>query len=375
MSFTYAIFSHRYPPMAGGVESFSYNLAHSLVARGDTVHLVTSRLSDSPAFEQDGRLSVWRLPAHPYLNGRMPVPKHNADYRRMWDELLEQKVDRVLVNTRLFFHSVEGCKFAKQKDLPLVVLDHGSAYLTFGIALVDPLIKVYEHALINRIKRYSPIFAGISNASRRWLENFGIHTDIVITNAIDMDSFANSASNRDFRSELGVSSTDTLISFIGRITPEKGALNLAKAVQSLGPDVHVGMAGIGSESKAIESLGCSRNHLLGRLEREDVARLVQQSDLLCLPSRSEGCCTTLLESIACDTLPLITRVGGTDEVMGDSSDLLLAGDSTDEIAKGIHRCLEISPDRRRKLLDEMRGRVQRDLSWEAACRQLDSAYF
>ncbi|MFR3923757.1 MAG: glycosyltransferase [Collinsella sp.] len=46
--------------------------------------------------------------------------------------------------------------------------------------------------------------------------------------------------------------------------------------------------------------------LLGRLSRKDLAALMLQSDACCLPSRSEGFSTVLLEAAACGT-PLLRR--------------------------------------------------------------------
>jgi hypothetical protein len=84
MSHHYAIFSARYAPLTGGVESYTQNLAHELARRGNRVSIVTSKLSDSPDYERIAdRIEVWRLPARSLMNARLPLPLRNSDYAAM----------------------------------------------------------------------------------------------------------------------------------------------------------------------------------------------------------------------------------------------------------------------------------------------------
>lgn len=370
----YAIFSHRFPPLIGGVEIFTENLANELVSQGNQVHVITSQIDDSPSLETHGNLRIWRLPSYGFFNGRMPVPKKSQAAKKLWDQLDQYSFDRVLVNTRLFLHSLDGCKFAKQRGLPLVVLDHGSAYLSFGNPALDTAIKAYEHLLMARIKHFKPTFAGISKASTEWLRTFGVDTNLVITNAIDIKAFAGKASSRSFKDELELPDDSRIVAFIGRLTPEKGAVKLAKAAMLCDKTTHIVMAGTGPDKTAIEELGCDRVHLLGRLNHPDAAALLKQSSLFCLPSRSEGCCTSLLECVACDSIPLMTRVGGTSEVFDDNELLLLPDTEPSTIADGIKRCLAIGDDMKAELSSSMKARVSTDMSWASVCRQLEHAF-
>lgn len=313
----YAIFSAQYAPHAGGVESFTQRLAHELAMQGNRVFVVTSQLSaNTPAYEvQDDGVEVCRLPCRPLLDGRLPISRKNADYQHMLEELATRGIDRVLVNTRFYQLSLEGARFAKRIGVPVIVLDHGSAHLTFGGGGIDWFVERYEHAVTRRMRHLGPAFAGISQASRNWLTHFGIETAAVIPNAIDVEQFKDGASERDFRDELHAHDK-TFVAFVGRLEPEKGALPFAQAATLLGDGFVCALAGDGSQREQIACQGFDNVALLGKLDQADLSALLRDADVFCLPTRSEGFCTSLLEAAAQGCVPVMPHVGGTDEVMG-----------------------------------------------------------
>lgn len=80
----YVIFSALYLPSMGGVEKYTHNLATALSRAGRRVTIVTSRLSDDdPAEEERDGARIVRLPSRPLLNGRLPLPKRNGEYRAL----------------------------------------------------------------------------------------------------------------------------------------------------------------------------------------------------------------------------------------------------------------------------------------------------
>lgn len=284
--------------------------------QGNRVFVVTSQLSaNTPAYEvQDDGVEVHRLPCRPLLDGRLPISHKNADYQHMLDELATRGIDRVLVNTRFYQHSLEGARFAKRIGAPVIVLDHGSAHLTFGGSGIDWFVEHHEHAITRHMQRLGPAFAGISQASRNWLTHFGIETTAVVPNAIDVEQFRDAASERDFRDELHAHDK-TLVAFVGRLEPEKGALAFAQAATMLGDGFVCALAGDGSQREQIACQGFDNVALLGKLDQPDLSALLRDADVFCLPTRSEGFCTSLLEAAAQGCIPVMPHVGGTDEVM------------------------------------------------------------
>ena len=285
----YAIFSAHFAPHVGGVESYTENLARQLVLRGNRATVVTSQLGGSPTVEArtDG-VYVYRLPSHTFMKGRLPITRHNAAYHSLMTELGGRGIDRVLVNTRFYRHSLEGLRFAQSIGAPAVVIDHGTAHIVLGQKAADEVIARYEHAITKKVVGYRPVFAGISGKSAAWLGHFSIETTRVIPNALDFNAFRSTASARDFRAEFGLGPDDVLMAFVGRITPEKGPDALLEAARRVNDaHLHIVFAGEGYlKDSLVASLGSDAKnyHFVGAISREDLSALLSKSDFFCLPS-------------------------------------------------------------------------------------------
>lgn len=315
----YVLFSAQYAPHVGGVESFTMNLAHELRLLGHEVCIATLHADDSPDYEIDDEgVRVFRFASYSFIGGRLPVSKKNHAYRALMKELLRQPCDRVLINTRFYFHSIEGARFARRCGATSIVLDHGSAHLTLGRRSVDGLIRLYEHVITRVLDHYHLRYAGVSLMSIRWLNHFGLHSDTIIPNAINAGEFRTSASHRSFYKELGFSKDAIVISSVARLSPEKGVMLLAQAAAEMQNKNCVFLfAGDGPLRPDLEKMRIPSLYLLGNINKNDLSALLLQSDIFCLPSRSEGFCTALLEAGACEDAVVITHVGGTDELVRD----------------------------------------------------------
>ena len=314
------VFSALYLPNMGGVERFTDSLAAELAAEGHSVIVVTNNTHGLSVSEVlDNGVEVIRLPCKNLINGRYPVPIKNSCYHGLMADLESRRVDGVLVNTRFYLHSLIGVRFAERKGLRAVVLDHGSAYLTLGSKLLDWVIERYEDGITAWLKRRDVDFYGISKKSVEWLSHFGICAKGVISNAIDVEAYRGQASGRQFRKELGAED-GLLVSFVGRLIPEKGIDALLEIMGSLQDrSVHLAVAGDGPLFDQVDTSPLPNVHALGRLNSSDTAALLMDSDLFCLPTRSEGFSTSLLEAAACGTASLVPDVGGAREIIPNDS--------------------------------------------------------
>lgn len=376
----YAIFSAQFAPHVGGVEAFTENLAKDLVRQGNAATVVTSRLDGSPKSPEielrDDGITVVRLPSHAFMGGRLPVSKKNAHHAELLGALEQLSPDRVLVNTRFYRHSFEGLRFAARLDIPAVVLDHGSAHLVLGNALADAVIEKYEHAITNKVKAYNPQFAGISQKSVEWLGHFDISTNFIIPNGIDAAEFRACSSGRDFRHELGLGKGTSLVAFAGRITPEKGPDKLLRALQLLGnKDVYAVFAGDGFLRRELEAQENLQAHFVGKLSREDLSALLSQADVFCLPSRSEGFCTSLLEASAWGVSAVMTDVGGAREIIKDEScGIIIASAEPQAIARALEDLIVMPVDTRQAIGRNAQRVVEEQCTWGNTVRALEAAF-
>lgn len=378
MGHVFVIFSAYYPPHIGGVEIFTQRLAHTLSKRGASVIVVTNDADALGAgVADDGKVKVLRLPCHPLLDARFPVAKNDSRARGLWHWLESQDIGGVLVNTRFYPLSIAGMRFARKKGLKPVVLDHGSAYLSFGSHALDPLVRSYEHMITARGKCYEPAYYGISKKSVEWLSEFGITAEGVIPNSIDAAVYRATSSGRDFRAELSLDDARLMVAFVGRFVPEKGVASLLEASRSdrlAKAGVVFVMAGGGVLATEVEAAQGETLRWVGKLSAPDVSALFQQADLLCLPTRSEGFSTTLLEAAACGCPAVITDVGGAHELIPDETyGTILPSMSAEDVEAAIYglsarrdviACQSIACQRL----------VEKSCSWDATAAVVEEAF-
>lgn len=292
-------------------------------------------------------------------------------------DLARQKWDGVLVNTRLFPLSLIGMNFAKENDAKAVVLDHGSAYLSFGQPVLDFFVRRYEDTITARVKSYNPDFYGVSLKSVEWLRHFGIKAKGVMSNSIDAERYRSKASPRNFRAELGLDDNVLMVAFVGRLIPEKGIASMIEAskdeaIRSRG--IVFVLAGDGPLANVVEGAVGQSFRWLGRCDAGDVSALLQQADVLCLATRSEGFSTVLLEASACGTPSVVTDVGGANELIPsfeygtilDSMDsgcivdaLCMLSDNRDLLLKQSLNCMSL---------------VEEKCSWDITARLTEAAF-
>ncbi|OUO21809.1 glycosyltransferase family 4 protein [Collinsella sp. An307] len=370
------LFSALYKPSIGGVENYTEQMARTLQADGHHVSIITYDISTNPSFESLPEGNIIRLPCHPLMNGRLPLPRCSKLNRRLWKNLKELETDGIVINTRFYPLSILAAKFAKQKGIRPIVLEHGSAHLTFNQPIVDIIVRLYEHSITLLLKHYKPSFYAVSKKSAEWLTHFGIKADGIIPNAIDAPAWRKQASPRDFRQEQSIRPSTPIVSFVGRLVPEKGILQLIEAMRQLEEGRKTCMllvAGSGTLFNQLKNNLPNNAKLLGSLSKPDVAALLLQSSLYCLPSRSEGFATSLLEAAASGTPTLTTNVGGCDELIPDERyGFLLKDASANSIAKGITEALTtVANDA--EMGARIRNRVEDEYSWERSCELLTSA--
>lgn len=378
---TIALFSAQYPPHVGGIETYTCNLARELETLGHHAIVVSLDNCDAESYEVDQHgIEVLRLPCHNAFSERYPVAKRTARAEELWSKLDGERIDYVVVNARFYPHSLAGVRFARKRGIAPIVIEHGSAHLTLGSTPLDVAVGAVEHVMTALVERSAPQFYAVSKAASAWLEHFGIQSKGELNNAIDAPAFRNLASAQDFRAELGIGCDDLLLASVGRLVPEKGVESLLEAMRRLTNEpVWCLFAGDGPLRATVEDCGIERVRALGSLGKPEVAALLTQADALCLPSRSEGFATSLLEAAACGTPAIVTRVGGVNELVPDARFGTVLDDAS---AASVERAVRSSLARRGNLADQgraVRERVEERFTWRRtaedaleACRRANA---
>jgi glycosyltransferase involved in cell wall biosynthesis len=360
--------SSQYLPHVGGVENYVYNLSRTLAARGHKIVIITSLAKGLAEYEKDGNIEIFRLPSWQLMGGRFPVLALGGR-KKIKKELESRSIDFMLVNMRFYFISLFALKLAKKLKIRSMVLDHGSSHLNTGGKLTSKLGELFEHMITAREKRYCREFAGVSKESLGWLRHFGIESNILLCNAVDFERFEQYGASpvRDFRAEYGIPKDDIVISFVGRLTVEKGIGELVGAVKRINSergDVWLLAAGSGYMRERLEGIKSEKTHFVGSLSTPEVAALLKASDIFCLPSYSEGFPTCVIEACVMKNYVITTRRGDAKEIVKDENyGIILPDSNEDGVYNAISSVLD-KPEHRRKAGELCYDTVKNNYTWE-----------
>jgi glycosyltransferase involved in cell wall biosynthesis len=344
----YCLFSAQYFPTVGGVERYTHSLARCLHNEGHDVAVVTSAQPGLPSFEISPEgFSIYRLPSFQLMQGRLPVLRPCAELSRMQKQLFAQHWDGAVVQTRFYPLSLWAAQQLDKHAIPHIVIEHGSAHLVFSNNVLQKIGNAYEHGITALLKRHCTHFYGVSQMANSWLTHFGIASEGVLYNAVDEEQIAHirAENSRALRTAHHIDENTKVIAFVGRLVEEKGILSLLKAVQRLlaqNENIHLLIAGDGPLRSEVSRAQCERITPLGLLSFTDVVHCLSESDIFCLPSASEGFCTSVLEAVACECLIVATKVGGVDAIIEDGrSGILLQGTDEESVYQGLCRALRL----------------------------------
>lgn len=188
---------------------------------------------------------------------------------------------------------------------------------------------------------------------------------------VDLDRFRPDAAwRREAREALEVPQEALLVLFLGRLTRDKGVLDLARAFRAIAAEVpQAYLAFVGPDEEELQQpIWQAAGEHAGRLRRAGLTDVpehyIAAADVVALPSYREGFGNVLIEAAAAGVPALASRVYGIEDAMVDGETGLTHSPADLEgIAQGLRRLLT---DRglREKLGARGRDRVKREFSSE-----------
>ncbi|MCF6210149.1 MAG: glycosyltransferase family 4 protein [Gammaproteobacteria bacterium] len=169
----------------------------------------------------------------------------------------------------------------------------------------------------------------------------------VLRNGVDLSIFRPPEGREALRQALGID-RPCLLS-VGHLITRKGHDLVIRALQAL-PDMMLAIAGDGPEEGALRELVVSlglteRVRFLGALPHAGLKDWYGAADCLVLASSREGWANVLLESMACGTPVVATRVWGTPEVVAVDDAGRLAERTPVSLAAEVRALLASPPSR------------------------------
>lgn len=197
----------------------------------------------------------------------------------------------------------------------------------------------------------------------------------VIANGIDAGRF-HEVPKAAARQELGIPQDAKVIVSVGALIPAKSHEMLVSAISLLNervgrPKLYIVGEGALRETltNLIKELHLEKQvFLVGRQPNETLKLWFSAADISCLASLREGMPNVVLESLACGTPVVATRVGGVPEVLVSDKLGVLVKAKAEAIAQGLEAALETPWDR------EFIARHTHARTWDVVAEEVE-AYF
>ncbi|HRQ65046.1 MAG TPA: glycosyltransferase family 1 protein [Xanthomonadaceae bacterium] len=290
-----ALVTETYPPEINGVALTVHNLRQGLLDLGHRVSLVRPQQPNDTAEGVPGQLLVrgMALPRYPGLRFGLPARRR---LERSWRQ---QRPDAIYVATEgpLGWSAVRA---ATGLDIPVATGFHtrfDEFVRHYGAGFLTPLVFGWMRRFHNRAQATLVPTGEL----RDFLAGQRFDRPVLLSRGVDTHKFAPSRRDPALRTELGIADDALLVSYVGRIAPEKNldlAVRAFRAIQQARPNARYLWVGDGPARAALARE--NPDFLFAGMQRDlDLARHFASSDLFLFPSLSETFGNVTLEAMAC----------------------------------------------------------------------------
>jgi glycosyltransferase involved in cell wall biosynthesis len=308
----------------GHSEPAAFTLAILVVARGATLHSPVARAA------RDAGVSVFILPERVRFDPGM-IGHLQRICRRFQPDVIQSHA----VKSHLLVWLAR-----LRRRQPWIAFHHGYTYTDWKTGIYNVLDRL--------TLRHAHHVVTVAEALRGDLLRCGIEETrlSVLHNAAPRLPPATHEDRARLRAQLRLAQDTRIVAAVGRLSLEKGHVDLIRAfagVRARVPNTHLVIAGEGPErarvERAIVRFGLQQHvTLLGGVE--DVASVYHSADTVALPSIMEGCPSVLLEAMAAGVPVVATRAGGIPEIVADGrTALLVRPGAVEELTQAICRML------------------------------------
>lgn len=272
----------------------------------------------------------------------------------------------VIFATWAYPDSFAGVLISKLLRIPIITKVHGTDINEYANYWLRRMMIQFTLNNSDRV-------ISVSKALKNKMIEIGVKSEKirVIYNGVDSDIFR-PLDKTQVRKELGINSDNNVILFVGNLKSVKGLDYLIDALSQIPTlnNIRLVIIGEGELKKHLELKIKSYNiqnhiYMLGIKPHSEIAQWMNVSDLLCLPSLSEGVPNVILESLSCGIPVVASNVGGIPEILvsADYGIMVQPGDSK-KLCQAIQDCL------RKKWNRELIRAYSSKFSWQNNVKEL-----
>jgi L-malate glycosyltransferase len=305
---------HEYPPVGGGGGRVAQDICQGLAERGHEVHVLSAHWSDLPLDETDGRVTLHRV-----------VPKRKEAFKAGFWMMLGY----VIASTWY------GLKMIRRQRFDII-----HAHFAVPAGASAWMLSIFTHIPYVLTAHLGDVPGGVPEKTGRWfrwvfpltpmiwkraarvnavsgytrelvLNSYPIEVD-VIPNGVDLEAL--------HPGEITLQEPPTIV-FAGRFMDQKNPVQIIRSLSAVKDlDWQCVLIGDGPLRPAVEAeierSGLqNRIQLKGWVTPQEVLDWFRRSDILFMPSRSEGLPVTGVQGLAMGLAMVVSNIGGFKDVV------------------------------------------------------------
>jgi glycosyltransferase involved in cell wall biosynthesis len=268
-------------------------------------------------------------------------------------------------------------KLAKKWKVPLVISALGT--IERKVAYEGS----YTSRQIIEAMNFADKVLSVSEDLKLHIVNLGINEEKVhvVPNGVDTEQFKPVEKSRA-RHLLNLPQDKNIVLFVGALRKIKGVDYLIEAAKSF-VDKNTDLYMVGRDDGLKKNLEKRARELrikehikfIGPVNHDNVPLWISASDILVLPSLSEGRPNVVLEALSCEVPVVATDVGGIPELMIDGkTGHLVPAKNPEELSRKINKLLGDKNCRENMGKVGRKSIIQRGLTWEAHAKKTVDIY-
>ena len=374
-----------YPPrIVGGIARVVNDLSKILIKDGHDVTVVTYREGNTPYYEDDKGVKVYRVDnymIHPnnFIDWIMQM---NFNMIAKANEIMakEGKFDVIHAHDWLVAYAAKTLK--NSYDIPIVATIHATeSGRNSGIH--DETQRYINDTEWMLTYEATEVIVNSNYMKRELQYQFGLPFEKinVVPNGINVNMFSGVERDYDFRRQYAADH-EKIILFMGRLVYEKGVQHLVSAMPKILAGYHdaklviAGKGGMTDELKAqVNAMGISNKvYFTGYMDAKQVCKMYKCADVSVFPSTYEPFGIVALEAMLSGTPVVVSDIGGLNEIVnhGENGMKSYAG-NPNSIADSILALL-YNPQLSANVVKNAKNMVKNEYNWAKIAQDTHFTY-